>query len=485
MPRTDLYRPQFHFTPQRDWMNDPNGLVHFDGEYHLFYQHNPYGVNWGHMHWGHAVSCDLVHWRDLPIALSEEPTNGITMFSGSAVVDWHNSSGFGSGVCPPLVVIYTAHHSSKPLENIHVAYSTDRGRTFVKYRLNPVLDVNHAKFGDPKVFWYAESNQWVMVTILGHEQGRVALYASTNLRDWRPLSSFEAADVAPAIWECPDLFALPLDGDPQQMRWILKVNNTDQNSPTQTWNFVGDFDGTCFQSSTLPTSAAGSDRGAMYAEVTYNDIPPVDGRRVLIGWIRQVPDNRRRWTGIQSIPRTLTLRSTAGGPRLHQAPVRELQALRGRHSALNNVPLPAPDDPSSAYALEGDTWEVDLRLDPADADECGLRLRLHGGDEAFVGFSATGAMLFLDQPGQPRLNVPMYSHDGNVRLHVFVDRSVIEVFGGEGEAVITATLQSDPLCATIQPAARRSNTTDRPNDSRHREAQLLHMDAWRMSSIWG
>ena len=214
----EQWRPQFHFSPATNWMNDPNGLVFYDGEYHLFYQFNPFGHKWGHMSWGHAVSRDLLHWDHLPVALAEE--NGVMIFSGSAVVDWNNSSGFGKNGKPPLVAIYTGHYTRKPLQNQQIGYSTDRGRTWTKYAGNPVLDIGEKDFRDPKVSWHEPTKRWVMV-VSWPTQRKVRFYASPNLKDWTHLSDFGPAGSTKGIWECPDLFPLPHEG---KTKWVLIVN---------------------------------------------------------------------------------------------------------------------------------------------------------------------------------------------------------------------------------------------------------------------
>ena len=247
------WRPQFHFTPQRNWMNDPNGLVFFAGEYHLFYQYNPFGDRWGHMSWGHAVSRDLVHWEHRPVALYEE--NQVMVFSGSAVVDWQNTSGFGRPGQPPLVAIYTGHATDRPRQNQHLAFSTDRGRTWTKYAGNPVLDIGETDFRDPKVFWHAPTRRWVMV-VAWPLQRKVRFYASPNLRDWTHLSDFGPAGSTAGIWECPDLFPLAFaraaSRSPQatarRPKWVLIVN-VGSGAPaggSGCQYFVGDFDGQRF-----------------------------------------------------------------------------------------------------------------------------------------------------------------------------------------------------------------------------------------------
>ncbi|GIV60577.1 MAG: hypothetical protein KatS3mg043_1666 [Rhodothermaceae bacterium] len=245
----ERYRPQFHFSPATNWMNDPNGLVYYDGEYHLFYQYNPFGLQWGHLSWGHAVSPDLVHWHHLPVAIPE--ADGVMAFSGSAVVDRENTSGFGRDGKPPLVAIYTGHHPAPDpaaeRQAQHLAYSTDRGRTWVPYEGNPILDIGTAHFRDPKVFWYAPEKKWVMVVALSLER-KVHFYASPDLKRWTFLSAFGPAGAVGGFWECPDLFELPVDGDPNDTRWVLQVDVGDggvaQGSGAQ--YFVGHFDGTTF-----------------------------------------------------------------------------------------------------------------------------------------------------------------------------------------------------------------------------------------------
>ena len=240
---TEPYRPQFHFTPAQNWMNDPNGMVYYQGEYHLFYQYNPFGDTWGHMSWGHAVSKDLVHWKELPVAI---PELGDEMaFSGSAVVDYENTTGFGTKENPPMVAIYTA---AKPDDQEQaLAYSTDRGRTWTRYSGNPVLDIEDREFRDPKVFWYAPEKKWVMAVVRAVAR-RVELYSSPDLKHWTFMSDFGPANAVGGVWECPDLFPLQVDGDPTKTKWVMVVNlnpgGIQGGSAGQ--YFVGDFDGTRF-----------------------------------------------------------------------------------------------------------------------------------------------------------------------------------------------------------------------------------------------
>ncbi|MFE6093666.1 GH32 C-terminal domain-containing protein [Streptomyces massasporeus] len=244
-PYSETYRPQFHFTPEKNWMNDPNGLVYHKGEYHLFYQYNPSGNAWGDMSWGHAVSKDLVHWKELPLALSHDDKEMV--FSGSAVVDRNNSTGFGTRKNPPMVAIYTSLDKGTGIQAQSLAYSTDRGRTWTKYQGNPVLDIGSKEFRDPKVQWYEPTQSWLMSVSLSTEH-KVRFYSSRNLKDWKLLSDFGPAGATGGVWECPDLFPLAVDGDKKKIKWVLVVNINPGGiaGGSAAQYFVGDFDGKKF-----------------------------------------------------------------------------------------------------------------------------------------------------------------------------------------------------------------------------------------------
>jgi sucrose-6-phosphate hydrolase SacC (GH32 family) len=245
------FRPAFHFTPQKNWMNDPNGMVFFEGEWHLFYQYNPHGNTWGHMSWGHAVSRDLVRWEHLPLALAEE--DGVMIFSGSAVVDWKNTSGFGRDGKPPLVAIYTGHQKGR--QDQRLAFSNDRGRTWTKFAGNPVLDLKMADFRDPKVFWHEATARWVMVVALSLEK-KVHFYTSPNLKEWKYAGEFGPAGGTDGIWECPDLFPLAIEGGGTKWTLIVNLNPGGPAGGSGCQYFVGEFDGAKFTPEPLPASLA-------------------------------------------------------------------------------------------------------------------------------------------------------------------------------------------------------------------------------------
>src|SRR3989440_300753 len=241
----ELYRPQFHFTPAKNWMNDPNGLLWYKGEYHLFFQYNPSGNTWGNISWGHAVSRDLVHWQELPLAIPADDKEFV--FSGSAVIDKDNTSGFGTRENPAMVAIYTSASKVCCHQAQALAYSTDRGRTWTKYPGNPVLDLGLADFRDPKVFWYEPAKRWLMVVALSAER-KVSFYSSANLKTWTHLSDFGPANAVGGVWECPDLFPLAVDGNSKNVKWVLVVNLNPGGiaGGSGAQYFVGNFDGTSF-----------------------------------------------------------------------------------------------------------------------------------------------------------------------------------------------------------------------------------------------
>jgi sucrose-6-phosphate hydrolase SacC (GH32 family) len=238
------FRPQFHFTPERNWLNDPNGLVYYAGEYHLFFQYNPYGIAGVNKSWGHAVSRDLVRWEELPAPAALRAANGIEIFSGSAVIDWENTSGFGTGGEPPMVAIYTGHGT---VQDQRVAYSNDRGRTWTNYSGNPVINIGSNDFRDPKVFWHEPTQKWVMVVALPGPR-KIRIYSSSDLKTWAQQSEFGPAGSLGGVWECPDLFTLPIEGEGGARKWVMTVS-VSGGAPaggTGSQYFIGGFDGTTF-----------------------------------------------------------------------------------------------------------------------------------------------------------------------------------------------------------------------------------------------
>ena len=453
---TELLRPRFHFTPARNFMNDPNGLVFLEGEYHLFYQHNPFGDRWGHMSWGHAVSRDLLRWEHLPVALREE--NGVMIFSGSAVVDAANTSGLCGGEGSScLVAVYTGHGHGKQTQNL--AASRDRGRTWKKYAGNPVLDLGLANFRDPKVFWHAPTRRWIMVAVLA-DQKKVRFFGSADLKRWETLSDFGPAGASEGVWECPDLFPLAVDGDPKDVRFVLDVdlNPGGHAGGSGDQYFVGTFDGQRFVNENPADQTLWVDYGKdFYASLSFSDLPPADGRRVWMGWMSNWlyanEEPTSPWRGVQSIPRELSLRRGPDGIRLVQAPVRELQALR-----IGPEPLLVRE----ATELPGSA-EIELEVTPGDWTEAGFRMKSPAGETVVVGVTARPLEVFVDRRQSRRTPFhleypgrhagPLQWRDGRITLRVLFDRTTLEVFANDGETVISDRLYPTRPFDRLEPLA--------------------------------
>ena len=430
-------------------MNDPNGMVFYEGEWHLFYQYNPAGNTWGHMSWGHAVSRDLMHWKHLPLALAEE--NDVMIFSGSAVVDWKNTSGFGQDGKPPFVAIYTGHYTKKPLQNQHIAYSNDRGRTWTKFSGNPVLDVKMADFRDPKVFWHEPTSRWVMTVALAKES-KVHFYASPDLKQWKYVGEFGGVGARGGLWECPDLFPLAIEGGGTKWVLIVNINPGGPAGGSGCQYFVGEFDGARFK--TDHTATLWADHGAdFYAGVSWSDVPIADGRRVWLGWMsnwqyaEKVPTHP--WRSAMSVPRELTLRRTSDGLRLVQQPVAEMLKLRDAAARK----FPGGTFAAAAEWLQNQTnlsplLDVELSFTGMTAKSA-FTLQLHTGSEEATAIRLDGgrARLFVDRTRSGKTNfhaqfaarheAPIRVPDGRVTLRLVVDTSSLEVFAQNGETVLT------------------------------------------------
>ena len=371
------YRPRLHFTPAKNWMNDPNGLVWHKGEYHLFFQHNPFGTSWGHMSWGHAVSRDLINWEELPVAIAEDEDGAI--FSGSAV-----------SVGDEIVAIYTRHTETHQSQCI--ARSTDNGRTFVKYKNNPVLDENKKDFRDPKVFKYED--HWIMCAVQPWDH-QVSFYKSNDLVSWHHLSNFGPTAAIGGVWECPDLFSLIFNGE---QVWVLIVSlNPGGLCGSGTQYFIGDFDGTTFSPKYSTEKPRWLDFGKdNYAGVTFNNEP--QGKRILVGWmanwefVKEHPETS--WTNAMTIPRELGLAQYKNEIVLTQQPM---------CSSTYEIKMPMPQ--SGVVGLQGFVK---------------------------VGYNAIKKVVFVDQ-----FEAPYEIDRDHLHLKVVVDQSSVEVFTGDGIKAIT------------------------------------------------
>ena len=440
-------RPHYHFTPPQNFMNDPNGLVFYDGEYHLFYQHNLLGDTWGHMSWGHAVSRDLLHWEHLPVALHEE--HGVMAFSGSAVVDRRNTSGLGTQGNPPLVAIYTGHSDLEQTQNI--AYSIDRGRSWIKYSGNPVLAIGSREFRDPKVFWHERTGQWIMVTVLS-DQYKVRFFGSPDLKQWSHLSDFGPAGGTDGLWECPDLFPLLVEGEPETRKWVLKV---DVLKGTGAQYFVGDFDGTQFTNEAANDDVKRVDFGEdFYAAQSWSDEP--HGRRIWIAWMNNweyanlIPTSP--WRGVFSIPRELGLRLEDGRFHLIQKPIDELQQLRRPLFHAGERELSQVNAQLSRLELNR-ALEISIELAFGHASEFGIALGTGPAEQTLIGYDLQAQEMFVDRrhsgdssfsPAFAGVHRALLTpRERKIRLQVFLDTCTAEVFGNEGRAVISDLIFPD------------------------------------------
>jgi len=419
------YRPQFHFTPKKNWTNDPNGMVYYDGEYHLFFQHNPSGINWGNMTWAHAISKDMIHWKQIQHAI--RPYAGGTIWSGSGAVDWRNSTGFGKAgkdAKKPIVLCYT--HARKPFTQ-HIAYSIDRGRTWTRYKGNPVVPNQGMSAGerDPKIFWHKPTKKWIMVLYV--RRGGARIFNSDDLKKWTVLSDITGR----GFGECPDLFELPVDpspadsaaaasGDKKKTKWVLYDGAFLYS--------IGSFDGKTYKIEATP--GKGDLGGNFYAAQTFNDAP--NGRVIQIAWMRgsDFPKKGMPFNQQMSFPCELTLRTTEEGIRLYRWPVKEIQSIYKKKHEVGKTRLKPGENPLKDIKAE----LIDLHAD------------ITMGSAKKVVFNLRGSVVTYD--GQtltiPRGSGALKRWDGGLSVRILVDRGSVEVFGNEGRLSLTSYAIHEP-----------------------------------------
>ena len=422
---TDYYRPSYHFTPLYGWMNDPNGMVYKDGEYHLYFQYNPYGSKWGNMHWGHAVSKDLVHWEHLDPAIARDPVGHI--FSGSSVVDKKNTAGFGKNA---IIAIYTNNSSVNHDEVQCIAYSNDNGRTFTKYEGNPVLTPFDGlkDFRDPKVFWYEKGKCWYMIVSADKE---TRFYKSKNLKKWTYVSAFgKGLGQQPCQYECPDFFQLPVNGDKKKMKWVMTMNINPGCwfGGSATEYFVGDFDGYKFTCESKPEVTKWMDYGKdHYATVTFDNAP--EGRRVAIAWMsnwqyaNQVPTQQYR-SG-NSIPRDLGLFEYKGETYCSVVPSPEMTAARSKKAGkklTESCEMVVNLKGNATITLSNDKGEKVVMNYDAKAETFSMDRTKSGKVDFSKDFAAV-------------TKAPTYGKISQLRI--FIDKSSIEALDADGKMSMT------------------------------------------------
>lgn len=440
------YRPELHFAPQKNWMNDPNGMVFYQGKYHLFFQHNPNKDVWGPMHWGHAVSEDMIHWEERAIALFPDELGMI--FSGSIVVDWHDTSGFFNGG-HGLVAIFTHHldrEQQPPEQYQSLAYSFDEGETWIKYDQNPVLKSEEKiDFRDPKVFWHEETNKWVMILATGQT---VMMYSSKDLKDWQFESEFgEGVGYQEAVWECPDLFELPIDGTTDK-KWLMIVSVGDNDKldvGSKTQYFIGDFDGRVF--TPIDTNVRWLDYGRdNYAGVSFSDIPEEDGRRIYLGWMSNwryanvVPTDG--WRSQMTLPRVLSLTHKGDTLIAKQGPVSELSTYVTDQLAMTAREL--TDDVT--VPLFKEAMQIDLELQLDAGDQVVITLQSQADDQLTLILDGHDEILTLDRSKAGQIDFsPLFKAEqtapinkGHIQLSIVLDRSSVELFTGGGTSALTS-----------------------------------------------
>lgn len=440
----EKHRPIFHHSPKEGWMNDPNGMVYLDGEYHLFYQHNPDTTVWGPMHWGHATSKNLMHWEQQEIALYPDTLG--TIFSGSAVVDENNTAGFGKNA---LIAIFTHHNPQLEQQDtgLHqyqsIAYSTDKGKTWAKYEGNPVLpNPGIRDFRDPKVIWHEESESWVMALAT---QQTITFYASPDLKSWEKLTEFgEGIGVHDGVWECPDLLSFEVDGE---TIWALlvSINPGGPNGGSATQYFLGDFDGKAF--SPIDSVVRWIDYGRdNYAGVTFSN---TGDRKIFMGWMsnwqyaNQVPTEE--WRGANTFPRELGLEKANGRWYMTSLPVKEINGIIGSPQTYSRITVKDSLPLHKEWGAITKAYRLDFTVSAATAFSVRLSNALR--EEVVVGFDPEGKEFYIDRREANTLPfkddfpsrqvAPRLSQEEEITVTLLVDVASVEVFADGGLTVMT------------------------------------------------
>ena len=458
------YRPQYHYSPPCRWMNDPNGMVYYQGEYHLFYQYNPKDVVWGTMHWGHAVSSDLVHWTTLPIAIAPDALGDI--WSGSVVVDKNNTSGLVPG--GGLVALFSYGNQTQG-----AAYSSDRGRTWQMYSGNPILPALETDFRDPKVFWHEARQQWVMVIAA---KKIIKIFTSSDLLQWDFASDFADINFYGGTWEVPDLFPLMLNG---QEKWVLivSINPGGPAGGSGTRYYIGSFDGQTFTDEN-PHQVTWLDYGQdNYAGTSWASAS--DNRRLFIGWMNnwiyasKIPTSV--WRGANTLARELSLRDTPEGVRLVQSAVPEMKQLRKPLGSWTDLAI---DGKLVLDGITGQQLEIIAEFKLGTAERFGFDVLMNDSQSTRILYHVPTAQLITTRPGtgldgvNPIAVAPMTAEDERVRMHIFVDVSSVEVFGNDGLISITSQVFPDSDSHSVGLFADKGSVT------------VSKLEIFALDSIW-
>ena len=478
---SEKYRPEIHFSPKTGWMNDPNGMIYHKGIYHLFFQYYPDSTVWGPMHWGHATSEDLFHWKEQTIALY--PDNLGYIFSGSAVLDKYNTTGLGTKQRPPLIAIFTHHdpvgekNGKNNFQVQSLAYSVDDGKTWKKYEHNPVLkNPGITDFRDPKVMWYEEGKKWIMTLAI---KDHIGFYSSPDLKNWKQESEFGKEQGAHGgVWECPDLFSLNYQG---KKIWILivNINPGGPNAGSATQYFVGHFDGNKFSASHTDTRWLdyGPDE---YAGVLWSN---VGSRRIFFGWMsnwlygQQVPT--QKWRSAMTIPRELRIQKAGDGFYLSSTPSPEIKNIQAGHLYWIDLHASKPILLRDKVGSLSIPCEIQLQLDTLKS--FAVRLSNSANEEVLIGYDKSQNQFYIDRTKSGitgfeknfagRHVVPRFSHSDKINLTLVIDVASVELFGDDGLSVMTEIF-----------------FPTKPFDQIHLQstenATFKKVDYWQLKSIW-
>lgn len=440
----ETYRPVYHHTPVYGWMNDPNGMFYKDGVYHLYFQYNPYGSMWANMTWGHSTSTDLTHWTYEGTAIVPDAWGAI--FSGSCVVDKDNTAGFGKGA---VVAFYTSAKSTPwgDVQSQSMAYSLDNGKTFIKYEHNPILTSTERDFRDPKVFWYAPGKHWVMMLAVGQE---MQIYSSGNLKEWKKESSFGAMQGAHGgVWECPDLVEVAVEGS-KEKKWVL-ICNLNPGGPfggSAAQYFVGSFDGKKFVNES-PTQTKWLDWGKdNYATVTWSNAPA--GRCIALGWMsnwqyaNNVPTTQYR--SANTLARDLTLYRVGGELYLKSKPSPEIKKARAEEKKIPTFEVKGNYEVASLLADNKGAYEIEMTIENKGTSKIDFSLMNEKGEKVAMYYDVVRKQFVMDRSASgivgfsrdfPAVTVAPVRNTDQIHLRLFIDRSSVEVFGEDGEYVMT------------------------------------------------
>ena len=444
---TEQWRPKFHFSPKKNWTNDPNGLIYFNGYYHLFFQYNPFGSQWGNMSWGHAKSKDLLHWEELPVAI---PKDSAYIFSGCVVLDKAHVSGLGDPKKPLFIAIYTADFPNKGEEQ-HLAYSNDEGLTWIKYEKNPILNIHLKDFRDPNVFWHEPSKQFVMV-VSKPKEFIVQFYGSKNLIRWDLLSEFGQQGDVEKIWECPSFLQLPLEGKVGSKKWVLFVSS---KGPYKDYvgmqYFVGDFDGKNFKNGNSAETKLFVDYGKdFYAAIPFSNVNPE--KPIWLGWAlnwayaKDQPTSP--WRGQMSSARALSLASTSQGLRLKQVFMPKLDRLKPEFKRTNFKIMGMSKLGNFKFSNKK-SYLIELEVSRSVASNWGISIQgvgVHSKEKIDVGFDEANQQWFVDRKKSGKIIHPGFLLDDRAdfikgkgkKIRLFLDHSVLEVLAQDGLVAISS-----------------------------------------------